>query len=84
MCRILVVAFIYLDALYKELSTYGLDVEELTSTITNVVIESDRQAITIPEAFADGSVGVSQIQLPAKSYTIWSLTTIPTKLASTA
>jgi hypothetical protein len=78
------VAFIYLDALYRELSTYGLDVEDLTSTITNGVIESDRQAITIWEAFADSSVGWSRIQQLARSYTTWSLTTILTKLTPTA
>ena len=70
-CCILVQVFIYLDAMYKELSTYGLDVEGSTSTLTNIVIESDRQAITILEAFADSSVGLSQIQQMAKSYTIW-------------
>jgi hypothetical protein len=83
-CRILVEAFIYLDVLYKEPSTYGLDVEELTFTITIEVILSDTQAITIPEASADGSVGLSQIQQSARSYTIWSLTTILTKLTPTA
>ena len=70
-CCFLVEAFIYLDVLYKELSTYGLDVEESTSTITVEVILSDTQAITIPEAFADGSVGLSQIQQSARSCTIW-------------
>jgi hypothetical protein len=70
-CRILVEAFIHLDALYKELSTYGLYVGESTSTITIEVILSDTQAITIPEASAEGPVELSQIQQSARSYTIW-------------
>ena len=70
-CRILVEAFIHLDALHKELSTYELYVGESTSTITIEVILSDTQAITIPEASAEGPVELSQIQQSARSYTIW-------------
>ena len=71
MCCILLVVVIYLNALYKVFGTYGLGVEDLTSAITNIVIESDNQAITILEAFADSSVRLSQIQQSARSYTIW-------------
>jgi hypothetical protein len=70
-CCILLVVVIYLNALYKVFGTYGLGVEDLTSAITNIVIESDNQAITILEAFADSSVRLSQIQQSARSYTIW-------------
>ena len=71
MCCILLDAFIYLDAQYKVLSTDGLDVEDSASTTTNVLIESDRQTITILKAFADSSVGLSQIHQLARSYAIW-------------
>ena len=64
-CCILLDVCIYLNALYKVPGTYGLDVEDLTSTITNIVIEFDRQAITILEAFADSSVRLAQVQQSA-------------------
>ena len=46
-------SFMRLNADHKVLDVLGIDIEDLTSNVINNVLESDRQAKAIPEAFAE-------------------------------
>ena len=43
--------FLHLDSDHKVLKVLGIDEDGLTSVVINNVLESDRQAKAIPEAF---------------------------------